>query len=61
MPPSYTATFGWPRRTRTWATLAAALVSPLLGGGSAVVVDGAASEADLARIAATERAPRSMA
>ena len=43
------------------ATLAAALVSPLLGGGSAVVVDGAASEADLARIAATERAPRSMA
>lgn len=49
------------RPTTPWATLAAALVSPLLGGGSAVVVDGAASEADLARIAATERAPRSMA
>ena len=37
------------------ATLAEALIRPLLGGGSAVVVDGPVAEGDLARIIASER------
>lgn len=39
-----------------WATLALALLGPLLGGGSAVVVEGEVGGEELARIAAAEKA-----
>lgn len=39
-----------------WELLARALVGPLLGGGSVVVVAGAADPAEVARIAASEQA-----
>jgi hypothetical protein len=38
-----------------WLALQEALVRPLLGGGSAVVVDGRVAEDELARIIASER------
>lgn len=38
-----------------WPTLAQAVVAPLLGGGSTVLVEGAPDQARLARIAAAER------
>lgn len=43
------------RPTTAWETLAATLLGPVLGGGSAVVVEGEVSDAELARIAASER------
>jgi uncharacterized protein (TIGR03089 family) len=38
-----------------WETLASAVLGPVLGGGSAVVVEGPVDEDELARIAAAER------
>jgi uncharacterized protein (TIGR03089 family) len=49
------------RPTTAWDTLVAALLGPLLGGGSAVVVEGPVAADALARLAATERANGSMA
>jgi len=43
------------RPTTAWETLVAALLSPLLGGGSAVVVEGEVDGDTLERIALTER------
>ena len=44
------------RPSDPWATTRTALLDPLLGGGSSVIVVGAADPAVLARIAAQERA-----
>lgn len=44
------------RPSDPWATARAALLDPLLGGGSSVIVVGAADEEALARIATQERA-----
>ena len=44
------------RPSSAWETLAAAILGPLLGGGSAVVVEGPVDDAALARLAAAERA-----
>jgi len=44
------------RPSDPWRTLADAVLRPLLGGGSAVVVAGDVAEAGLARIAASEKA-----
>ncbi|MGV8908758.1 MAG: TIGR03089 family protein [Propionicimonas sp.] len=44
------------RPTTAWKTLAAAILGPLLGGGSAVVVEGPVDGDALARLAAAERA-----
>ncbi len=44
-----------------WETLAAAVVGPVLGGGSAVVVEGPADEAQLDRIRVAERVGGPMA
>lgn len=49
------------RPTTAWATLAAALLGPLLGGGSAVVVEGPVTADALARLAAAERVTDPMA
>lgn len=49
------------RPDTAWETLAAAVLGPLLGGGSAVVVDGPVEPDQLARLAAAERADASMA
>jgi uncharacterized protein (TIGR03089 family) len=49
------------RPTTAWDTLVAALLGPLLGGGSAVVVEGPVAADALARLAAAERANGSMA
>lgn len=49
------------RPTTAWATLAAALLGPLLGGGSAVVVEGPVAADALARLAAAERVTDPMA
>ncbi len=43
------------RPTTAWATLAQALLGPVLGGGSAVVVEGPVEADALARLAAAER------
>jgi hypothetical protein len=43
------------RPSEPWRTLADAVLRPLLGGGSAVVVAGEVSGAELERIAAAER------
>ncbi len=43
------------RPSEPWPTLADAVLRPLLGGGSAVVVAGEVTEAELERIAAAER------
>jgi len=43
------------RPTDAWQTLAEALIAPLLGGGSAVVVEGEIDAASLARLVASER------
>ncbi|QLQ16432.1 MAG: hypothetical protein HZY73_13090 [Micropruina sp.] len=43
------------RPSAPWETVRDAVVGPLLGGGSAVVVAGAADDARLARIRASER------
>jgi len=43
------------RPTTAWETLAGALLGPLLGGGSAVVVEGPVEPDALARLAAAER------
>lgn len=43
------------RPTTPWETLAAAVLAPLLGGGSAVVVEGPVADDALARLAAAER------
>lgn len=44
------------REAAPWLVVQEALVRPLLGGGSAVLLAGGVSEADLARIIASERA-----
>lgn len=44
-----------------WTTLADAVIGPLTGGGSAVVVEGYPDDATLARLAASERVTTSMA
>jgi len=44
-----------------WQTLAAAVIAPLLGGGSAVIVDGAMEPTALTRLVATERITTPMA
>ena len=49
------------RPTTPWETLAVAVVGPILGGGSAVVVEGPADGAMVARLAAAERAVDPMA
>lgn len=49
------------RPTTAWETLAAAILGPLLGGGSAVVVEGPVDDDSLARLAVAERAERPMA
>ena len=49
------------RPTTAWETLASALLGPLLGGGSAVVVEGPVAEDALARLALAERAGDAMA
>lgn len=46
------------RPTTAWETLAAALLGPLLGGGSAVVVEGPVTDDALERLAAAERVGR---
>jgi uncharacterized protein (TIGR03089 family) len=46
------------RPASPWETLAAAILGPLVGGGSAVVVEGPVEAEALARIAAAERATR---
>ncbi|MDQ7991517.1 MAG: hypothetical protein REI45_02445, partial [Propionicimonas sp.] len=43
------------RPSTPWRTLADAVLRPLLGGGSAVVVAGATDDAQLARIASSEK------
>ena len=43
------------RPTTPWETLAAAVLAPLLGGGSVVVVEGPVDDDALARLAAAER------
>ena len=50
-----TATRVLVRPSEPWRTLADAVLRPLLGGGSAVVVAGEVTEAELERIAAAER------
>ncbi len=49
------------RPTTAWDTLAAAVLAPLLGGGSAVIVDGPVDDDALARLAAAERVGPAMA
>lgn len=49
------------RPTTAWATLAQALLGPVLGGGSAVVVDGPVEPDALDRIAAAERVTTAVA
>jgi len=49
------------RPTTAWETLAAAVLAPLLGGGSAVVVEGPVDDDALARLAAAERVGGAMA
>ncbi len=49
------------RPSGAWETLAAAVLAPVLGGGSAVVVEGPVEADALARIAAAERASTGMA
>jgi uncharacterized protein (TIGR03089 family) len=49
------------RPSAAWPTLAAAIVAPVLGGGSAVVVDGPADADALSAIAAAERATSAVA
>lgn len=49
------------RPTTAWATLAAAVLGPLLGGGSAVVVEGPVTDDALGRLAANERVTAPMA
>jgi len=49
------------RPSSAWETLAAAVLGPLLGGGSAVLVDGPVAEDVLARLVAAERVDASMA
>jgi uncharacterized protein (TIGR03089 family) len=49
------------RPTTAWDTLVAAILGPLLGGGSAVVVDGPVADDSLARLVAAERVDASMA
>ncbi len=44
-----------------WQSLAAAIIGPLLGGGSSVVIDGDAEPEMLARLAASERVTSTMA
>lgn len=44
------------RPSGPWGTLVAAVLAPVLGGGSAVVVDGPVDAAELDRIGAAERA-----
>ena len=49
------------RPTTAWETLAAAVLAPLLGGGSSVVVEGPVDDDALARLAAAERVGGAMA
>lgn len=49
------------RPTTPWDTLAAAVVAPLLGGGSAVVVEGPLADDALARLVTAERVNAAMA
>ncbi len=49
------------RPTTAWETLAAAVIGPLLGGGSSVVVEGPVDDDALARLAAAERVGGAMA
>jgi uncharacterized protein (TIGR03089 family) len=49
------------RPTTAWETLTAAVLAPLLGGGSAVVVDGLVDDDALARLVAAERVGRALA
>jgi uncharacterized protein (TIGR03089 family) len=49
------------RPSDSWQTLAAAVIAPLAGGGSAVIVDGTMEPAALARLVATERITTPMA
>ncbi len=49
------------RPTTPWETLEAALLAPLLGGGSAVVVEGPVADDALARLGAAERVGDAMA
>jgi uncharacterized protein (TIGR03089 family) len=49
------------RPTTAWDTLAAAVLAPLLGGGSSVVVEGPVDDEALARLAAAERVGGAMA
>ncbi len=49
------------RPTTAWETLTAAVLAPLLGGGSAVVVEGPVDDDALARLAAAERVGGAMA
>lgn len=49
------------RPSDPWGTLVAAVLAPVLGGGSAVVVDGPADAAELHRIAAAEHATARLA
>ncbi|HEY3337564.1 MAG TPA: TIGR03089 family protein [Propionicimonas sp.] len=49
------------RPTTAWETLAAAVIAPLLGGGSAVVVEGPVDDDALARLVAAERVGGPMA
>ena len=49
------------RPTSAWDTLAAVILGPLLGGGSAVVVEGPVDADALARLAAAERAEVTLA
>lgn len=49
------------RPSTAWETLAAAVIGPLIGGGSAVVVEGPADAATIDRIVAAERATTTVA
>ena len=49
------------RPTTAWETLAAAVLAPLLGGGSSVVVEGPVDDDALTRLAAAERVGSAMA
>lgn len=49
------------RPSTAWETLAAAVIGPVLGGGSAVIVEGPADAATIDRIAAAERVTATVA